>query len=197
MTEAAVVGERASGSRPDAVVVVGVAGGPEPGGRTSTAIEAVLAGAAGVGASTRLVELSQTPVPEVVAAFEAADAVVLGSPVYRATYSALLKDLLERTERGKWGETSAPLQGKVAATVLTGASGHHYLALNDLRNVLAGFFAVQVLSPGLYFDHGGYVDRSTLTPELADLAETHGAALADLAAAVRASAALRAITPPL
>ena len=135
--------------------------------------------------------------PEVIAAFATADAVVFGSPVYRATYSALLKDLLERTERGKWGETSAPLQGKVAATVLTGASGHHFLAVADLRNVLAGFFAVQVLSPGLYFDHAGYVDRSTLTEASASLAAAHGAALADLAAAVRGSAALQEITPQI
>jgi FMN reductase len=160
--------------------VLGVVAGPEPGGRTATAVAGVLAGA-----------------DAVIAAFGDADAVVFGSPVYRATYSALLKDLLERTERGKWGESTAPLQGTVAATVLTGASGHHYLALGDLRNVLAGFFAVQVLSPGLYLDHGGYVDRTTLTEQSAELAASHGAALADLAAAVRGSAALQAITPQI
>jgi FMN reductase len=178
-------------------VILGIAGGPDAGGRTSTAISGVLDGARTAGASTSLVELSATPVPEVIAAIAAADAVVLGSPVYRATYSALLKDLLERTERGKWGETSAPLQGKAAAIVLTGASGHHYLALNDLRGVLAGFFAVQVLSPGLYFDHAGYVDRSTLTEPSAALAAAHGAALADLATAVRSSKALSTVTPQI
>ena len=175
--------------------VVGVVGGPEPGGRTAAAVAGVLAGAAKAGARTSLLELSRTPVADVVAALDAADAVVFGSPVYRATYSALLKDLLERTERGKWGERTAPLQGTVAAVVLTGASGHHFLAVNDLRDVLAGFFAVQVLSPGLYLDHGAYTDRTTLTGDAADLAAGHGLALADLAAAVRGSAALRAITP--
>ena len=175
--------------------VLGIAGGPEAGGRTSTAISAVLVGAEKVGAATSLIELGSTELPAVVAAIEAADAVVFGSPVYRATYSALLKMLLEGTERGRWGETTAPLQGKAAATVVTGASGHHFLATNDLRNVLAGFFAVQVLSPGLYFDHGAYVDRSTLTEENAALAAGHGAALVDLATAVRGSAALSGITP--
>lgn len=170
-----------------------MSGGPETGGRTSTAIAGVLDGAAG--AETSLIELSVTPVPEVIAAIEAADAVVFGSPIYRATYSALLKDLLERTERGKWGEKTAPLQGKAAATVLTGASGHHFLATNDLRGVLAGFFAVQVLSPGLYFDHSGYEDRSTLNADSAALTAAHGAALADLTAAVRGSKSLGAITP--
>jgi FMN reductase len=175
--------------------VVGVAGGPDPGGRTSTAVAAVLAGAAAAGARTSLLELSQTGVGEVVAAFAEADAVVLGSPVYRATYSALLKGLLESTERGRWGETTAPLQGKAAATVLTGADGHHFLALNDLRGVLAGFFAVQVLSPGLYLDHAAYLDRATLKDGTVTLCATHGTALVELAAAVRSSPTLSTLTP--
>lgn len=174
------------------LTVVGVVGGPEPGGRTATAVAGVLAG---TGAATSLIELSGAPTPDVIAALAEADAVVLGSPVYRATYSALLKDLLERTERGKWGETTDPLRGTAAATVLTGASGHHFLAMNDLRGVLAGFFAVQVLSPGLYLDHAGFADRATLTPQSAELAAAHGAALADLARAVRDSPALRGLTP--
>lgn len=178
-----------------ALQVVGVVGGPEAGGRTATAVAGVLEGAAAAGAATSLLELSERPVTAVVAALGAADAVVFGSPVYRATYSALLKDLLERTERGRWGETTAPLQGKVAATVLTGASPHHFLAVDDLRGVLAGFFAVQVLSPGLYLDHGAYTDRTTLTGDAAGLTAAHGLALADLATAVRGSAALRALTP--
>lgn len=175
--------------------VVGIAGGPDAGGRTSTAVAAVLAGAASAGADTRLIELGGADLAGVVAAIDAADAVVFGSPVYRATYSALLKTLLEGTERGKWGETTQPLRATAAATVLTGASGHHFLAANDLRNVLAGFFAVQVLAPGLYFDHSAYLDRATLDDDGAALAAGHGAALVDLAAAVRGSAALSALVP--
>jgi FMN reductase len=175
--------------------IIGIAGGPEAGGRTSTAVAGVLAGAAGGGATTELFELSQASRSVLTAAMEAADAVVLGSPVYRATYSALLKGLLEATERGKWGEQTAPLQGKAAAVVLTGASGHHFLAVNDLRNVLAGFFAVQVLAPGLYLDHSAYLDRGTLTEDGVSLAAAHGAALADLTAAVRGSQALGVLRP--
>jgi FMN reductase len=175
--------------------ILGLVGGPEAGGRTSTAVGAVLAGAGERGAETELLELSLADLPDVFAAVEAVDAVVFGSPVYRATYSALLKGVLEGLERGKWGETNAPLQGKAAAVVLTGASGHHFLAVNDLRDVLAGFFAVQVLAPGLYFDHGGYVDRKTLTQDSAALAVAHGSALLDLTVAVRASTALAALRP--
>lgn len=175
--------------------VLGLAGGPEAGGRTSTATAAVLAGAASLGATTELLELGGTDGPGAAALLDAADAIVVASPVYRATYSSLLKGVLEATERGKWGESTAPLRGKTAAIVMTGASPHHFLALGDLRNVLAGFFAVQVLSPGLYLDHSAYVDRSTLTEESSALCATHGAALVDLATAVRASKALGALTP--
>jgi FMN reductase len=177
--------------------VLGVVAGPEPGGRTATAVAGVLAGAEKAGATTTLLELSEAGADAVIAAFDAADAVVFGSPVYRATYSALLKDLLERTERGKWGEKTAPLQGTAAAVVLTGASGHHFLAVADLRAVLAGFFAVQVLSPGLYFEHANYVDRNTLDDKSSELSAGHGAALVDLAAAIQASPALRGITPQI
>ena len=45
-------------------MIVGIAGGPEAGGRTSTAISGVLAGAATAGADTSLLELSSTPVPD-------------------------------------------------------------------------------------------------------------------------------------
>lgn len=175
--------------------ILGLAGGPEAGGRTSTAIAGVLAGAAQRGAETRLLELASTPQPDVVRAVDAADGVVVGSPVYRATYSSLLKGVLEGLERGKGTETTAPLQGKAAAVVLTGASGHHYLAINDLRDVLASFFATQVLSPGLYLDHTAYVDRSTLTEGSVALTAAHGAALLDLTVAVRSSPALAALQP--
>jgi FMN reductase len=175
--------------------IIGLVGSPEAGGRTSTAVAAVLAGAADV--DTELIELSVASTDHVVQAMADADAVVFGSPVYRATYSALLKATLEATERGKWGEKSAPLQGKVAATVLTGASPHHFLAMNDLRNVLAGFFAVQVLSPGLYVDHSSYADRSTLKDDALSNAACNGAALAALARAVGPSAAVYGLRPQI
>lgn len=177
--------------------ILGLAGGPEAGGRTATAVAAILVGAEKQGAQTRLLELSGTALPDVVAAVEDADAVVFGSPVYRATYTSLLKGVLEGLERGKGSDTSAPLQGKSAAVVLTGASGHHFLALNYLRDVLAGFFAVQVLSPGLYLDHSGYVDRTTLSEDSGALAAATGAALYDLTVAVRSSAALGAVQPQI
>ena len=178
-----------------ALDVLGVVASPEAGARTSTAVSGVLEGAAAAGCRTSLVEMSACSVAEAIEAIERADAVVLGSPVYRATYSAMLKTLLEQTQRGRHGETSAPLRGTPAAIVMTGASEHHFLAVDGLRAVLATFFAVQVLAPALYVDHAGFVDRNTLTESSAAIAAAHGAALAALAAAVRESAPLREMEP--
>jgi FMN reductase len=62
------------------VRVLGVVAGPEPGGRTAAAVAGVLAGAEKAGATTSLLELSEAGVEAVVAALDAADAVVFGSP---------------------------------------------------------------------------------------------------------------------
>lgn len=177
------------------VTVVGIVASPSEGGRTTTAVAGILAGAAAAGAETSLLELATAGRDAAVAAIDAADAVVLGSPVYRATYSALLKDLLENTQRGLHGETTAPLRGKAAAVALTGASAHHFLAVDGLRNVLASFFATQVLSPALYLEHKDFADRETLGEVAAGRADQHGAALVDLARAVRGSTALSTLDP--
>ena len=176
-------------------MVLGVVASPRAGGRTATAVAGVLAGAAASGARTAVVELSELDTADVVQRIDDADAVVFGSPVYRATYSAQLKSLLERVERGKHGETTAPLRGKAAAIVMTGASGHHFLATEGLHAVLTTFFAVQTLAPALYLETSAYTPESGLTPQAAELGRSHGSALTELAAAVRGSEALRRLEP--
>jgi FMN reductase len=178
------------------MLVVGVVGSPNRGGRTRVAVDAVLRGAAGEGAETQLFELAGEEPDQVRAALERADAAVFGSPVYRADATAQLKSLLEGTPRGMWGETSAPLQGTACATVLTGASDHHFLADEKLRSILGGFFATQVLSPGLYLASAAFADEGRALGEDAQLlAETHGRALVELAAAVRSSKWLKDLRP--
>lgn len=174
--------------------ILGVSASQQPGGKTTAGVAAVLAGAARSGCSTEAVELSGHPLDDTVGLMASCDAVVFGSPVYRATYSASLKQLLEHLPRGRHGETTAPLRGKCVATVLTGATAHHFRACDDLRNVLASFFASQVLSPGLYIEHADFA-LGVLSAPVANLAAAHGAALADLASAIRMSPHLRSLEP--
>jgi FMN reductase len=176
--------------------VLAVVGSPEPGGKSAAAAASVLVGARGQGADTELVELAGRDYnDEVQAAVERADGIVFAAPVYRARAASPLKTFLDRLPRGMWGESNAPLRGKACAIVLTGATLHHFLALDELRGVLASFFAAQVLSPGLYMHSEAFTEAKELSPEWSDLAAAHGAALVDLAKAVRDSKALSGLRP--
>jgi FMN reductase len=178
------------------MLVVGVVGSPNAGGRTRVAVAAVLAGAAEEGAEVRVVELADTAIPDAIAAVGEADAAVFGSPTYRADIAAQLKALLDATPRGMSYESGDPLRGTVCATVLTGASDHHFLAVEKVRGILGGFFGAQLLSPGLYLPSAAFTDDGTaLRDEQRRLAETHGRALVELTAAVRSSTWLRDLRP--
>ena len=178
------------------MLVVAVVGSPKAGGRTRVAVDAVLRGAAEGGADTRALELADTDHGDAQAAMEQADAVVFGSPTYRADISAQLKALLDATPRGASYENGDPLRGTTCATVLTGASDHHFLAVEKVRGILGGFFGAQLLSPGLYLPSAAFADDGTaLAAEQGQLAELHGRALVELATAVRSSKWLRELRP--
>lgn len=179
-------------------MVLGLDCSPVGKGRTSTALEAILAACAAQGRTTRIVHLGgeeALPTSDVLAAMRDADAFVFGSPIYRASYASPFKALLDQTPRGMWGETEAPLTGKVAAVVATGASHHHFLGLGDMREILACFFACHVVSPGLYLSHASFDESHSLDEDAAERARLQGLALVELANAVAGSSALRAVTP--
>jgi FMN reductase len=177
------------------MLVVAVVGSPNAGGRTRVAVEAVLRGAA-ESADTGVLELAETEHADALAAMGEADAVVFGSPTYRADITAQLKALLDATPRGMSYEPGDPLRGTTCATVLTGASDHHFLAVEKVRGILGGFFGAQLLSPGLYLPSAAFTDDGrALRDEHQQLAELHGRALVELAAAVRSSRWLRGLRP--
>jgi FMN reductase len=178
------------------MLVVAVVGSPHAGGRTRVAVDAVLRGAAEQGCDTRVLELAETDTKDVVAAMGEADAVVFGSPTYRADIAAQLKALLDATPRGMAYESGDPLRGTTCATVLTGATDHHFLAVEKVRGILGGFFGAQLLSPGLYLPSAAYTDDGrALRDDPQELAELHGRALVELATAVRSSRFLRELRP--
>lgn len=169
--------------------VLGVDGSPHGPGKTAAAIAAILAGAAGRGAETLQIRHDD---PRAVEQIAAADAVVFGSPTYRAGHTAALRTLLEKIDR-KTGDE--PLAGTPAAVVMTGASGSHFLGTRELSTTLSGFFGTQVLAPDLYFQGRDFDDAGEPTGRAAELCQLHGEALAELAAAVQGSTALRALKP--
>jgi NAD(P)H-dependent FMN reductase len=180
------------------VHVLLIDGSPTGGGRTGAALAAVGAAAAQSGAQVELLALGDDlngGIERVVAQLAAADAVALGSPVYRATAAAPLKQLIDVIPRTNDEERDSPLAGKAVAIVHTGATLHHFLASNVLRDVLAGFFAAHVLPPGLYVPREGFGEAAALLEPYADQAHRLGSALVELAVVLRDNSVLRSLRP--
>jgi FMN reductase len=175
--------------------VLGLDGSPQGHGRTEAVLRTVLAGAERVGATTEIVSLKDVTVDEAIDRADSAGGIVFGSPVYRASIAFPLKGFLDHLPRGLFGETRAPLQGKPTAIVATGATLHHFLALGDIRNVLASFFAAHVVPPGLYVPRDGFDAEGRLIPEYAERATEQGRALMELSTALSLSPTLRALLP--
>jgi FMN reductase len=176
-----------------------VDGSPRGGGRTAAVLTAVAEGVADAGGHPTIAGLSGDLGQAAAGALALAgnaDAFVFGSPTYRATYTAELKYVLDRMPRGMAGETSAPLRARACEIVLTGATLHHFLALDSLRNVLAGFFGAYVLPGGLYVPHAAFDPEDGLGAEWRALAARRGRALVALSRAIRQSPDLTGLQPP-
>lgn len=169
--------------------ILGIDGSPHGPGKTAKVVGHVLEGAASRGAA---VDLITCGAPDAVDRIAEADAVVFGSPTYRASHSSALRALLEKMDRDG---AKAPLLATPAAVVMTGGSTAHFLGTEDLAGVLRGFFGTQVLAPSLYFHPQHFDSEGDAVPGAVEQCRTHGAALWELAAAVRNSAALRSLKP--
>lgn len=167
--------------------LVAVLGSVTPPGRLASAVQAALAGAAGfdAGVSTRLLDLGALKVayadgrpPEqygddtatVVSAIAGAEAVLLASPVYRASYTGALKNLLDHV----------PVEGlrdKPVGIIAMGATPHHYLGVDrHLRDVLSWFGAL-VAPNSVYLASADFSEGKLTERALAELHELVGAVL--------------------
>jgi FMN reductase len=117
--------------------IVTVVGNPRPRSRTCSAAEALaaqlqaeLSGPGGDDQNTidladavgELFDPTSATVASYVERVRAADVVVVASPTYKATFTALLKGFLERFQQGE-------LAGTIAVPMMMGGSAHHYLAV--------------------------------------------------------------------
>lgn len=169
--------------------VLGIDGSPHGPGKTAKMIGHVLEGAASRGAA---VDLIRHDAVDIVDRIAGADAVVFGSPTYRASHSAALRSLLERMDRDG---VKAPLLATPAAVVMTGGSAAHFLGTEDLAGVLRGFFGTQVLAPSLYFHPQHFDSAGDAAEDAVEQCRRHGSALWELASAVQSSTALRELKP--
>ena len=181
--------------------IAAILGSVTPPGRLSSAVSGALERAAASGHSTTLLGLGQLSLgfadgrpldqltddtPTLVRSIEAADAVILATPVYRATLTGALKNALDLLP-------IEALQAKPVGVVAMGATLHHFLgAESHLRDILAWFGAWQ-LPAGVYLSSGDFTDGN-LAPGAAESLDQLVAALVALA---NARGELPAGPPPL
>ncbi len=79
---------------------------------------------------------------------EEADAYLVATPVYRATYTGALKNFFDLVPNDPNGHD--PLHGKVVGLLATGGSDHHYLVLEHQLRPLFGFFGAYTPTRAIY-----------------------------------------------
>lgn len=99
----------------------------------------------------------------------AADALLVGTPMYRGGYTGRLKNLFDLLPNDA-------LAGKPVGLVATGGTDHHFLALEHELKPLVGFFRAWAVPGAVYannthFSSGELVDRD-VRDRLHDLADT-------------------------
>jgi NAD(P)H-dependent FMN reductase len=148
--------------------IIGVIGSAVASGRTRKAVEhaCVVAAAKDETVSYELIDVSEKRVSildgrrldeygddtaEVIRTLESGDVFIMGSPVYRGTYTGAFKNLLDHTPL-------KALEGKVVGLVATGATPHHYLVIDhEMRSVLA-WYNTWLVPGSVYVDDSSYQD---------------------------------------
>jgi MsuE subfamily FMN reductase len=153
--------------------LLGISGSLSKGSRTSRLIQEVLDTAAHeLGVETELLEVSSSGAilcdgrpPD---AYEgatrqtldkvvAADAYIVGSPMYRGSYTGAFKNLFDLLPNDA-------LTGKVVGLVATGGSDHHFLALEHQLRPLLSFFRAHTV-PGTVYAHNAHFTGNELADE--------------------------------
>jgi FMN reductase len=91
----------------------------------------------------------------------AADALIVGSPVYKGSYVGLFKHLFDLIE-------PASLAGKPVLLTATGGGDKHALVIEHQLRPLFGFFEAATLPTGIYASDRDFVDGIPASPALLD-----------------------------
>src|SRR5213076_348728 len=158
-----VAGDDVMGAAPGRLVAVGISGSPSATSKSRVLVAHALAQLEARGAATRLIDvamlpadalLGRGPAPEVtdaLARVAEARIVVAGTPVYRATYSGLLKvffDLLPQDG----------LIGKIGVPLVTGHGAAHALSVDHGLRPLFASLGATVIASGVYATSQQFTD---------------------------------------
>jgi len=99
----------------------------------------------------------------------AADALIFGTPMYRGSYTGLLKNVFDLIPNDA-------LMGKPVGLIATGGSDHHYLAVEHELKPLLGFFLAHAIPGSVYANNDHYSNRDLVSQDvlnrLRELAES-------------------------
>ncbi|MCJ2080549.1 FMN reductase [Methylobacterium sp. J-090] len=143
------------------------------------------AGAA-LGAAWSRQDLS-LPARRIVEAIEGADALIVGSPVYKGAYTGLFKHLFDLVD-------PTALTGKPVAIVATGGGARHALVVEHAFRPLFGFFGALALPTAVYASDADFTDGALTDPGVrARVAEAAGQLASQLIHASAAREPVRAV----
>lgn len=84
-----------------------------------------------------------------------ADALIIGTPMYRGSYTGILKNIFDIIPNDA-------LIGKPIGLIATGGSDHHFLAIEHELKPLLGFFLAYPLPGAVYANNTHYSDSSLI-----------------------------------
>ena len=166
---------------PTLMMVVGAA---TPPGRLAVAIAFAAESARAAGARVDVVNLAETPLDicdgkaddaygaatrDVIGRMVAANAVLFGAPVYRASYPGVLKNMLDLAP-------VKALQAKPVGILAMGGSPHHFLGVESQMKDVLSWFGALVAPTNVYITGGDFKDGQlsgeSARKDLAALAQT-------------------------
>lgn len=103
----------------------------------------------GIGVASRAA--LSLPAARIVDAIENADALIVGSPVYKGSYAGLFKHLFDFVEPSR-------LAGKPVVLTATGGGARHALVVEHALRPLFGFFEARTVSTAIYAGEADIVD---------------------------------------
>lgn len=143
-----------------------VVGAATPPGRLAAAINFAAESARDAGATVDILNLADTSLDicdgrpddaygvatrDAVARMTAANAVLIGAPVYRASYPGVLKNLLDLAPVGA-------LLAKPVGILAMGGSPHHYLGVESQMKDVLQWFGALVAPTNVYVTGGDFKD---------------------------------------
>ncbi|HKK46552.1 MAG TPA: NADPH-dependent FMN reductase [Balneolaceae bacterium] len=123
------------------------------------------------------------------------DAFLIGTPVYRGSYSGDLKNLFDLIPRGKWQSPKAPLENRPVGLIATGATDHHYLSIAQEMGPIISFFGSYQVGGGVYVNSSQFEDNQIIDKKIIRRLQMLAKATVELARLIDKSSYLSKLGP--